>query len=558
MKLDHDTDENMPAAYERNSERWDETEPALKRINIKAQPVSHLRQPRIKRHRARNIIGLALVVLLIFVLVRLAASVSATNNQLLVRIGDQGTATLDLNQRSSISPYLLGANVFPNFTTTSVDHVNGFMDYSPTVVNGLRDAHIHLLRFPGGGWGEDHLLSNDQLNSFSSLLIQMGADGMIQARISGSVASSPYNLSSLMDRANLAGRWVDYMNNPRSEQRTGPNAKAPFHPVKFWTVGNEPDVLINPDTRKPFTAADYANTFIQFSLVMHQIDPTIQVFGPEISQFYGVGEGPKDSTGQPWMDTFLKIVGAYEKAHPKLGFHLLDAVSFHSYPLTDAGKEPSILLSSANAWNYQLPALRQLILQDFGRDIPIAVTEINSNPTANVPTPGIAALWWADTLGTLMDQEVAYVAFFSAEGVDTPYPLISSNGLHQTEMLRVLQVFSHLQKNLVPVVIQNNPVSLYATQDDTHQTVSLLFINKSPVTQLAQVSAQNQFLGSSPWHDLNISLSGYSIILVTIQSGGEAVAYSYHVPTIDTSNVGLLNFTVCGKDSNTLSNTVPC
>ena len=560
MKLDHDQDENVPAAYERKSEVGEDTEPALKRINIKVPSVSRVRvsQPRIKRRRTLRIISLILIILLIFVLVRLISNLSAADDQLLVRIGDQGTATVDLRQSLPISPYLFGVNVFPKFNTNSVDQVNGFMDYSSPVTDGLKNAHIDLLRFPGGGWGEEHLLSYDQLNAFSALLSKIGADGMIQARLSGPVGNSPYNLASLMDRANLAGRWVDYMNNPHSEQRTGDYANAPFHPIKFWTVGNEPDGLVNPDTGKPFTVAEYTNAFIQFSLVMHQIDPTIQVFGPEISQFYGVGDGPKDSTGQLWMDSFLKGVGAYEKAHPKLGFHLLDGVSFHTYPLTDASKAPGVLLSSTDEWNYLLPPLRQLIRLDLGRDAPIAVTEINSNPTANIPTPGIAALWWADTLGTLMDQEVEYVAFFSAEGVDTPYPLFTSNGLHQSEMLRVMQVFSHLQNNLVPVALQREPVSLYATQDDTHQAVSLLFVNKSPEIQLAQVSVQNQFLGSNPWHDMNISLSGYSITLVTLHRDGGAEAYSYDVPTTDNSTVGPLKATVCGKTSDVLAKDTPC
>jgi hypothetical protein len=560
MKLNHDPGENVPAAYERQSEVGEDTEPALKRLNVKAPPVSGIRlsRPRVKRRRTMRIISVILIVMLIFVLVRLISNLNATDDQLLVRIGDQGTATVDLRQSLPISPYLFGANVFPQFTINSADQANGFMDYSSPITDGLRNARIHLLRFPGGGWGEEHILSYDQLNAFSTLLSKSGADGMIQARLSGPVGNAPYNLVTLADRAELAGRWVDYMNNPHSEQRTGNYAHAPFHPIKFWTVGNEPDLLVDPDTGKPFTVAAYANAFIQFSLVMHQVDPTIQVFGPEISQFYGVGDGPKDSTGQLWMDTFLKSVGAYEKAHPGLKFHLLDGVSFHSYPLTDASKAPTILLSSTDAWNYQLPSLRQLILQDLGRDVPIAVTEINSNPTANVPSPGIAALWWADTLGTLMDQGVAYVAFFSAEGVDTPYPLITSNGLHQTAMLRVMQVFSHLQNNLIPVALARDPVSLYATGDDTQQTVSLLFVNKSPVTQLAQVSTQNQFLGSGPWHDMNISLSGYSITLVTLHRDGGAEAYSYDVPTTDNSTVGPLKATVCGKTSDVLAKDTPC
>ena len=253
-------------------------------------------------------------------------------------------------------------------------------------------------------------------------------------------------------------------------------------------MGNEPDLVINPDTNKAFTVEEYVQDFIQFSIAMHQNNPTIQVFGPEISQFYGTGAGPTDPHGQFWMEGFLHGVAAYEKAHPELPFHLLDGVSFHYYPHPDASKDPSDLLSSASAWDYRLPPLRQLIRQEFHRDMPIGVTEINSNPLQKAPTPGIAALWWADTLATLLEQEVEYVAFFSAEGVDVNYPLFTPGGFQPTPMLRVMQVFSHLQHNLIPVAVQRDPSSIYATQDDTHQTVSLLFINKSATTQLAQYS----------------------------------------------------------------------
>jgi hypothetical protein len=67
------------------------------------------------------------------------------------------------------------------------------------------------------------------------------------------------------------------------------------------------------------------------------------------------------------MESFLKGVGTYEKAHPGLKFHLLDVVSFNCYPLTDASKAPTILLSSSGEWNYLLPPLYQLIRQDLGR-----------------------------------------------------------------------------------------------------------------------------------------------------------------------------------------------
>ena len=526
-----------------------------------ARPISTagLARPFVRHRRLLRIMSVLLLIMLIFTLVRLSTMLRPANDQLLVQIGNQGTAIVDLRQNLPISPYLFGANAFPEINTSSVDHAyTGFMSYSPPITNGLQSAGFKLLRFPGGGWGEEHLLSYNQLNAFSTLLSQVGAEGMIQAQLAGPSKQNVQGPATLEDRVHLAGQWVDYMNNPRSSLRTGRYAHAPFHPIKFWAVGNEPDLLLNPDTGKQFTVAEYVNDFIQFSVMMHQNSPTIQVFGPEISQFYGVGVGPTDSNEQLWMENFLKGVGAYEKAHPELKFHLLDGVSFHSYPLNDTSNAPNILLSSTNEWNYLLPPLRQLIRQNLGRDVPIAVTEINSNSAKKVPTRGLAALWWADTLGTLMDQEAEYVAFFSAEGVDTPYPLFTTDGLHQTPMFRVMQLFSHLQHNLIPVAAQRDPISIYATQDDTHQVVSLLFVNKSAITQLAQVSAQNQFLGISSWHDLNISLYGYSITLVTLHRGGGAEAYSYRVPTVDNATVAPLTYVVCGHKTDALANDRPC
>ena len=73
------------------------------------------------------------------------------------------------------------------------------MSYGPAITTGLRSAHLNLLRFPGGGWGDEHLLSYDQLNAFSVLLSQVGAEGMIQARLSGPIGNVSLNLASLSE-----------------------------------------------------------------------------------------------------------------------------------------------------------------------------------------------------------------------------------------------------------------------------------------------------------------------------------------------------------------------
>lgn len=506
-------------------------------------------KPKKKSHWLRNLALLALLVLLLAGGVGIAAQAYTASNEFQVRIGNQQLALVDLRESVPVSADLLGANVFPEEGTSSQDEsLNGFMSYNAAITNGLQSAHIKLLRFPGGTWGEQHTYSYQQLNDFAALLNSIHGDGMIQAQLTGPGAQS----DSLATRASQAGLVVDYMNNRHSSQRAGKNASAPFHPVVLWTVGNEPDLLANPDTAQMYTANQYADAFIQFSLAMHQVDPAIRVFGPEISQFYGVGVGPRDATGALWMETFLSKVSNYERAHPALRFHLLDGVSFHLYPFNDASQASALLLSSTDEWDYLLPPLRQLIRQDFGRDIPIAVTEVNTNPNSAVPTRGQAALWWADTLGRLMSQQIQDVAFFSAEGVDTPYPLFTKAALRETPMLRAMQLFAHLQQNYVLVQVAREPVSMYATTDTARQTVSLLFINKSASSQSAQVNAQPALLPIGAWPQMTINLAPYSIVVLTLHRDGSAVAYSF-VASGNSSATPAIIQTQCGQQSTTAS-----
>src|SRR5579863_1237447 len=523
------------------------------------KPSSHKTKGR-GRRRIFAILSGVLLIAIIFAVVRVASVAVGTNDQLRLTTGNQQSSLVDLRQSIPINPYLFGANVFPEKGSASVEaNYTGFMNYGPEVSNGLRSAGINLLRFPGGNWGENHITSYDQLYDFSNLLYDTGAQGMVQARLSSTIDTFNKH-SSLADRALFAEDWVDFMDNPESQFRQPKYANVQIHPILLWSVGNEPDQLINADTGKKYTVKDYVTAFIQFSYDMHKANPKIMVFGPEISQFYGVGVGPTDSSGKLWMEGFLQGVADYEKAH-KLPFHLLDGVSFHSYQFQDARTSPYLLMSSSEEWNYVLPQLRQLVRDMMGRDLPIAITEINSNPSNGIePTKGQAALWWADTLGTLMNNQADFVSYFSAEGVDQPYPLFTQDSPpQQTAMYRVFQMFSHLQHNLVPLQVQHDPVDVFATVDNTHQALSLLFVNKSGENQSAQISPQNTVFGFNPWHTQDVSIAAYSIVLITQHRGSAgAQAYSFQVPTSDQAALNPVLQTVCGHKYDALAFNIPC
>ena len=445
---------------------------------------------------------------LIVALVLVAANLLRSNTTLTVQIPGQPQTRIDLNQSLALSPYLLGSNVFPMRGTRSKDPGGqGFMSYDPQVVSGLRSAGVKLLRFPGGDFGEEHTPSTQQLDAFSNLLNQVKAEGVMQVQRSDPLDDPPVPLTT---RATRAALLVEYMNNPQSIQRS---VGVPYHAIKYWSVGNEPDLLTNPDTREKYTVAEYTQAFIAYSLAMHTKDPSIKVFGPELSQYFTVG-GPKDSQGNLWMQSFLMGIGDYERTH-NLPFHLLDGVSLHYYPFIDGQPDANTMLNNPPQWDTLVPGLRQLIRQTIGGDLPVAVTEVNTNP-GTVPLPqNLSALWWAETLGKLMNNQADYVAFFSAEGVDSPNPLFLQKDLTETAMLRVMRLFSHLQSNLVPIQGAQGSVSVYATQDNGHTTASLFFVNQTSQSQHISVQAES-ILPWSSWQGASLTLQGYDMTVLTL------------------------------------------
>jgi Glycoside hydrolase family 44 len=495
------------------------------------------------KRRSRWIFPLLLVIIALIIATVLAgANLYRGNSTLAVQVTGQQTVPVDLNQGSLISPYLLGSNVFPRTGTSSQDQAkSGFMSYDQPVIVGLRSARIKLLRFPGGDWGEQHTLSTGQLDDFSNLLNQLGAEGIMQVQLSDPLDQTPVPLAT---RASRAARLVDYMNNKNSIQRLDP--KAAFHPIKYWTIGNEPDLLINPDTNKKYTVDEYTQAFIIYSLAMHQKDPSIKILGPEISKAPSQA-GPKDASGKLWMEGFLEGIGTYKRTHA-LPFRLLDGVSFHRYPLDDAQKDAAQLLNEPDQWDSSLPSLRQFIRQQFGEDLPLAITEINTNPGKSVPPPDVAATWWADTLGKLMSNQVEYVSFFSTEGVNTPYPLFTRQGLQETAMLRTMQLFAQLQNNFVPIQAQQGPLSFYATQNEGHTLVSLLFINKTDQSQQIDVHTDS-VLPFGPWHGTKLNIPGHGMMVLTLHRGGSNEAYSFSNREDVQQGVPVVQHLVCGGNT---------
>ena len=112
-----------------------------------------------------------------------------------------------------------------------------------------------------------------------------------------------------------AAAWVYYANIVKN------------YNIKFWQIGNEMDG--EWEEGGPVNSLMYAEKYLQFAAAMKQVDSTIKIFGPVLSNadFYVKNSGVFN--GKSWAQTFIDTIGAREKADGK---KYCDGVDFHSYP----------------------------------------------------------------------------------------------------------------------------------------------------------------------------------------------------------------------------------
>lgn len=423
-------------------------------------------------------------------------------------IGGAPAAVINYSQKVPITSTSRGVNVFPALRTEAEDGAKGFMSYSDKVVGLLQKADVKVLRFPGGNWGDEHDPSYDQLDAFIRLAEELGAEPAMQVRLRGGGVEQ-------------ALRLVDYLNNPENEDRISRNA--PFKPVKYWMIGNEPSGYETWGDHDVYTASDYARDFIAYAEALKTADPSVQVIGTEQHQFQ-----VKDSSGNDWMKTFLTLVAAHEK---KTGKSLLDVVSFHTYPLHDFMDEQRLLGSPAK-YPSMIGALRSDIKNILGRSLPIAVTEIGATSAHSLDDgfgeeSVITALWWADTYGALASSGVEQIFFFAAQGLGPPLALLSRD----EEPLPAYYAFAQtglLRGGMAISSFRNEDVSVYVSHDVEGKSLSAMLINKSR-KRIDNVTIEDRTGNFGPKQPVPISLSPLSITVVVLEPSQamEVASYGY-------------------------------
>ena len=299
-----------------------------------------------------------------------------------------------------ISPYIFGSAYGP--------WVNIPIDF---VMPAAETSGVTYLRYPGGEWGDRNDLRDYHIDRFIDLTKRMGAAPQINVRLPG---GSPEAAAELVRYSNIIN---DYN-------------------IRYWAIGNEPDLYSSHIVHEDYDIVRYNKEWREMAEAMLAIDPDIILLGPGTSQFTGNPEtDPKDVAGRDWVREFLLANG-----------DLVDIVAVHRYPFPTsmAGPPTTIddLRRNSSEWDTIIPNLRALIQDTLERDLPIAITDVNSHWSHAVggeatPDSFYNAIWWADVLGRMIQQKVRNRPIFFCKAKRGKGDGVYWGGMHLSNLLRV-------------------------------------------------------------------------------------------------------------------------
>jgi alpha-L-arabinofuranosidase len=174
--------------------------------------------------------------------------------------------------------------------------------------------------------------------------------------------------------------------------------------IRFWSIGNEPNLF-------PDYTIDQLNTeWRAIAEAMEAVDPSILLIGPELNQYADSTEPSYLDDLREWLRGFLEVNG-----------DMVDYVSVHRYPFPKSISAPKTEISDMREnvprWATLVELLRQDIRDTLGHDMPIAITEANSNydnvaGSDTSPDSYYNAIWWSAVFSTLIRERVDMVNYF--------------------------------------------------------------------------------------------------------------------------------------------------
>lgn len=359
----------------------------------------------------------------------------------------------------TISPYVYGSNM------------NLYSIIPMSLMDEAQAMGLGFMRFGGGDTDRMDMRSNI-FDLFILQTRQVGAEPLMSVRLLGGTPEA-------------AADWVRYANVEKG------------YNVRYWSIGNEPNLFVALMGVETYTVNDLIAQWRAIAEAMLEVDPTIEFVGPDITQYiplsvegdevtFFMGSGdPYDAEGNDWLIPFLEANG-----------DLLSYVAIHRYPWPRAGEDGATIdgmRTQPQEWDVVLPNLRAIIRNATGRDIPIAVTEINSNSANSAGGEAsldshFNAIWLADTLGRMINNQVAIVAYWDMQGgAGRGWGLLSSYNVRPTGYTYMM--YTHLGTELLAAQSNDPLVTVYAAQrEDGAVTVMVINLGDEAATKTLSIT----------------------------------------------------------------------
>lgn len=335
-----------------------------------------------------------------------------------------------------ISPYLFGTNYGPMHAVS--------LDVMPLAEAG----GLNVLRFPGGAWTDTVDMKPFQIDQFITFAEKLNAMPTISVRM---LNGDPQTAAELVTYTNIKKKYG----------------------IEYWSIGNEPNIYTMLGQADYDYTIDHLNKdWRAIALAMKEADPTIKLMGPELSQWNSSYETtPKDSSGRDWMIEFLKANG-----------DLLDVVTVHRYPMHSASNgpvTPQQLRENTHAWTAEIEYLRKVMRDTLGKELPIAITELYSDPGGVIlqeasPDSFYNAIWYADVLGQLINNDVFMINQWVLSQRTTGHGLFQNDNVRPTYYIFTL--YKKFGNNQIYAASGVEDVDIFAaTRDDG--TLTLMIVN---------------------------------------------------------------------------------
>ena len=362
----------------------------------------------------------------------------------------------------------------------------------PVALTQEQVAAVGLGLLRAGGANNDNQtpepFSDAEVLEFLAYATEIGAEPLLQVPVLK-------NPSGTEATAEDAAALVNYVNGELGAE------------VRHYSIGNEPDLYTTQGhADATFDAVAACAKFRSFAEAMKGADPSIEIWGPDLSHKY--------TRGNDWLTPFLNACG-----------DAVDVIAVHRYPFAPAACTESNAYADLTAFRQTIRDLRAIQSATGVADKPLAITEANitydgAPENSTLPaSPGTfpAALWLADNLGVGLEEGLANISYWSlSEG----WTLGFFDGATPRPAFHVLALYAQRfgsQALQVTGVTAPQAVSVYAGRTPGVST-NVFVVNKTNATFELNLNLVGLPLNRAP----ALSVPAESLTLFELRDNGNA------------------------------------